>query len=114
VLKQIEHFKRVTGEVSVETPDRVHVEHIYPQTPPAERRWDNHEKYIGRLGNLTLLGKKLNISLQNADFRDKKIKYADSDLLLTKELLDYPDWNPQNIENRQAALSDVAVEIWKY
>ena len=114
VLKELEHYKRLTGEVGVETPSRVHVEHIYPQTPPADRRWDSHEKHIGRLGNLTLLGRKLNISLQNADFVTKKIKYEESDLLLTKELLEYDEWSPQTIEDRQMALSEAAVEIWKY
>jgi Protein of unknown function (DUF1524) len=86
------------------------VEHIYPQTPPADRRWDNHEKYIGRLENLTLHGRKLNISLQNADFTTKKTKYEEPDLLLTKELREYDECSSQIIEDRQAALS----EVWKY
>ena len=32
LLREIEHVKRRTQEVAVEETDRVHVEHIYPQT----------------------------------------------------------------------------------
>lgn len=42
LLSEIEHAKRQTEEVKVEGTDRVHVEHIYPQAPPAGGRWENH------------------------------------------------------------------------
>lgn len=71
LLIEIEHAKRRTQEVAVEGTDRVHVEHIYPQTPDAPR-WPNHAQVINRLGNLTLLGKRLNTSIKNSDFRTKK------------------------------------------
>ena len=54
LLREIEHAKRVTGEVAVEAPDKVHVEHIYPQTP-SSAKWPNHTQMINRIGNLTLL-----------------------------------------------------------
>ncbi len=114
ILKEIEHYKRITGEVGVETPDRVHIEHIYPQTPPEDRRWENHEKYVGRLGNLTLLARRLNESLKNADFAIKKEKYSESDLLITKELLVLESWDPAAIDRRQEELSQLAANIWKY
>ena len=49
-----------TAEVTVAGADRVHVEHIYPQSPLEGNRWEEHDRYVGRLGNLTLLDKRLN------------------------------------------------------
>src|SRR6266540_3044141 len=80
LLREIEHAKRQTQEVAVEGTDRVHVEHIYPQAPDGPK-WPNHAQVINRLGNLTLLGKRLNTSIKNADFATKKTEgYAGSDI----------------------------------
>ncbi|GAA2748313.1 DUF262 domain-containing protein [Terrabacter aerolatus] len=115
LLREIEHAKRVTGEVSVELGDRVHVEHIYPQTPETGAKWQNHAQMINRLGNLTLLGKRLNTSIKNADFATKKEKgYTGSDILLTKELLQRDDWSPGAVEARQREMSALAFGIWSF
>jgi hypothetical protein len=47
LLRELEHAKRRTQELSVEGTDRVHVEHIYPQTPDGAR-WPNHAQMINR------------------------------------------------------------------
>lgn len=114
LLREIEHAKRATGEVSVEAPDKVHVEHIYPQTP-AGPRWQNHAQMINRLGNLTLLGKRLNISVRNADFPTKKRKaYEPSDILMTKELVALADWDADAVAARQDELSAWIFDIWGF
>ncbi len=113
VLKELERYKRKTMEVVVEAPDRVHVEHIYPQNPSSGSRWPNHEQYIDRLGNLTLLSRTLNEKLKNAKFDLKKSVYKDSDLYLTKELLGYARWNTGSVDKRQKELSACALKIWK-
>jgi hypothetical protein len=113
LLREIEHAKRRTRELAVEGTDRVHVEHIYPQTPTA--KWPNHSSVINRLGNLTLLGKRLNISIQNSDFVTKKAQgYGSSDLVLTKELLTYDTWNSATIDARQQELSNWVFDVWKF
>ncbi|MGH2778415.1 MAG: DUF262 domain-containing protein [Actinomycetota bacterium] len=115
LLREIEHAKRVTEEVAVELGDRVHVEHIYPQTPEVGERWQNHAQMINRLGNLTLLGKRLNTSIKNADFATKKEKgYKSSDILLTKELLAHDAWSPEAVEARQQEVSALVFGIWKF
>lgn len=112
LLREIEHAKRRTQEVSVEGTDRVHVEHIYPQTPATDP-WPNHRSVIDRLGNLTLLGKRLNSSVKNADFATKKAQaYEESDILMTQELIDRDEWNPAAIDERQRDLASYAFEIW--
>ena len=114
LLGEIEHAKRRTSEVSVESTDRVHIEHIYPQTP-AVSKWPNHAQTINRLGNLTLLGKRLNTSIKNADFATKKEKgYSSSDILMTKELLDFDEWTPASIDARQNELSKWIFEVWHF
>jgi hypothetical protein len=114
LLVEIEHAKRQTQEVGVEGTDRVHVEHIYPQTPDGPR-WPNHAQVINRLGNLTLLGKRLNTTIKNADFPTKKKEgYAASDILMTKELLPVNTWDTAAIDERQGELSQWVFDIWKF
>lgn len=113
LLREIEHAKRQTDEVSVEGSDRVHVEHIYPQTPTSP--WPNHRAMIDRLGNLTLLGKRLNTSIKNADFATKKEQaYEGSDILMTKELLGLDEWTSEAIDERQRELSTAVFAIWHF
>jgi len=114
LLREIEHAKRRTQEVAVEGTDRVHVEHIYPQTPDGPK-WPNHAQILNRLGNLTLLGKRLNTSIKNADFGMKKTNgYADSDIVMTKELLALDTWDTTAIESRQRELSQWVFDIWRF
>lgn len=114
LLREIEHAKRRTQEVAVEGTDRVHVEHIYPQTPDVPK-WPNHAQVINRLGNLTLLGKRLNTSIKNAGFETKKASgYAESDLLLTKELMAIEAWDAAAIDQRQHELSNWVFDIWNF
>jgi len=115
LLREIEHAKRATQEVTVDAPDRVHVEHIYPQTPTPGTKWPNHSQVINRLGNLTLLGKRLNTAIKNADFATKKEQgYQSSDLLLTNELLPIDVWDVGAIDARQVELSSWICGIWTF
>lgn len=115
LLRQIELAKRATQELAVEAPDRVHVEHIYPQTPLEGQRWANHAAVINRLGNLTLLGKRLNATVKNADFETKKEKaYATSDIVMTKELLEYEAWSAESVNRRQTELASWAFALWRF
>jgi Protein of unknown function DUF262/Protein of unknown function (DUF1524) len=114
LLREIEQAKRKTQELEVSGTDRVHVEHIYPQTPDGPR-WPNHAAAVNRLGNLTLLGKRLNTSIKNADFATKKEKgYAGSDILMTQELLALNAWNSDAIDERQRELSKWVFAIWHF
>lgn len=113
VLRELEHCKRETQELQVtESPKKVHVEHIYPQTPRGDQRLPNHDAIVVRLGNLTLLARPLNQSIGNAPFVEKKGVYQQSDLLLTKELTQYEEWNAETIAERQERMSELASQIW--
>ncbi len=112
LLRKLEQQKRVTEELDIAVPSRVHVEHIYPQTPPDERRLPQHERWVNRVGNLTLLSARINAELRNADFPAKKVRYEASQLELTKELLGFDEWSTELITRRQAELAQLVPEIW--
>ena len=114
MLRSIDATVATTAEVTVAGADRVHVEHIYPQSPPAGSKWSDHDKYVTRLGNLTLLDKRLNEGIKNADFPTKKEKaYKDSRLEITKALLEYDAWSPESVTKRQDRLCEQAEGIWQ-
>ena len=113
LLREIEIAKRRTQEMDVSGTARVHVEHIYPQTPQEGQKWPNHAAVINRLGNHTLLGKRLNTAIKNADFATKKREaYEHSDILMTQELCAYDDWTTETIAQRQEELSTWIMRIW--
>lgn len=115
ILREIEQYLRTTEELDVAAPERVHVEHIYPQTPQPENRDPNHDTIINRIGNLTLLSAKLNTSIKNGPYKVKKPFYLKSELLLTNLIpRKYTDWNYISIINRARILADIALDIWKY
>lgn len=113
ILREIERSLRQTQELDVNPPDRVHLEHIYPQNPPADRKWPQHSELVHRLGNITLLDRRLNEQIKNADFATKKeLAYRNSELKITLQLLDYDDWSPDRINVRQELLARHASAIW--
>ena len=112
MLRELEKSLRSTQEVHVNPPDLVHLEHIYPQRPAGEP-WPDHATYVHRLGNLTLLDSRLNEQLKNADFAAKKERaYSQSELRITNELLDYDEWTPTQVEQRQAILCQRTLQLW--
>jgi hypothetical protein len=112
LLREIELKKRSTEELGVNPPSKVHVEHIYPQTPQDGQKWKNHAQMINRLGNLSLLSGSLNSSIRNSTFDKKLPFYAKSELILTRELIGVAEWNSSAIEDRQKAFSLLAPGIW--
>ncbi len=115
ILRVIESTRRTTEELEVALPPRVHVEHIYPQTPRPGEGWPEHTSVVNRIGNLTLLSRRLNTTIKNAAFAAKQPYYAQSELLITKDLARYgEDWSPSKINERQRALSGDVVSIWSF
>jgi len=113
LLRILELDRRATEEVDVAPPHRVHLEHIYPQRPMEGNRWPRHSQFINRLGNLTLLSRRLNQAIQNGSFETKRAAYSESELLLTRELDAVMEWGVEAIERRQANLAQRAMGIWR-
>src|SRR5450432_2789237 len=68
LLELFDQAIATTAEIDVAGAHRVHVEHIYPQNPKTEDKWEQHAAYVQRLGNLTLLDKRLNVQIKNGRF----------------------------------------------
>ena len=115
VLNQ--HMTAGTEELIV-NPDKekVNIEHILPETITAEWSQDfteaQHKAYLRRIGNLTLLGKKLNSKVANNPFSDKQKEYAKSEIKMSADLNEQKTWTPVEIDIRQAAFAKLAVKIW--
>ncbi len=97
---------------------RVNLEHILPQSlPPTWRNYFtvgiNPADYVYRIGNLTLLTKKVNSDVGDASFPDKRSQALDSSLLpLNQVFQSLSKWGNEEIEQRQVDLAKTAVQVW--
>lgn len=111
------------------------IEHILSFTPESEEVKNSIEDYDRvktMLGNLTLIEKPINRSIQNKGFDDKLPEYGKSKYYLTssihkidvigvntainrigKFLKEFNNWNDKTIEERQKLLYNLSLEIWK-
>jgi hypothetical protein len=96
------------------------LEHILPKRYGAaweESRKDfpgGIDKYVYRLGNMTLLAAKLNRDVGNAEFSIKQTVYKKDCLSITEKVLDAEKWTAEEIMNRQNWLASLAAKIWRY
>ena len=113
LLKKFEQHLRNTEEIDVAAPHRVHLEHIYPRNPLEGERWHRHAQLINRVGNLTLLSRRLNQSIRNGMFEAKRDAYQESELLQTRALAELAEWSAAAIDARQAEQANQARTLWK-
>ena len=128
VLEGIEGGLRTSKAESLTVPRGLTIEHIMPQdwhenwplpVDVADERTAAVERdhIIHTIGNLTLVNRRLNPSLSNAPWEDKR-KNLDQHtvLFLNKNLLDgAPDvWNEAGIVERARRLCEVAAMVWPY
>jgi len=92
------------------------VEHILPEN--ASNAWSkvtsdpDWDQYVGRIGNLTLLERKLNRQVGGKDFDIKRNAYKRSVYCLSKEV-DEKEWSLAAIEARSEIMAKRAVKIWR-
>ena len=90
----------------------VSVEHVMPQQPAPNSQWQNwvpdvqtHQRWVHRLGNLTLLSRNKNSAASNYEFEKKKIAYFTkggvSSFALTTQVLQHNTWTEQVMQKRQ-------------
>ena len=91
------------------------LEHIFPQNPSAE--WTNAselESYLWHLGNLTMLGERLNARVANLGFDNKKKTYAKSELEMAKQVTQYTTWDSAAILDRAKKMLPLIVQVWDF
>lgn len=93
------------------------IEHILPENAADE--WSEfateaeHEEYVSRLGNLTLLEPKKNRELGRASFSEKKAVYQESGYVMTQKVSECQEWTPNTIIRRQKDLANAAKTVWR-
>ena len=112
--------KQARGEsdpelVPNENAEQINLEHILPQNPV--NSWSHIDAetlnaYAQRLGNMTLLKTRLNSELRSSSFEVKKPRFATSEFLLTASVADNDSWGPNEIEERQKVMSELAISAW--
>ena len=90
----------------------VSVEHVMPQQPAPNSLWltwvpeaQAHQRWVHRLGNLTLLSRNKNSAASNYDFEKKKTVYFTkggvSSFALTTQVLQHNTWTVEVMQKRQ-------------
>ncbi len=98
------------------------IEHIMPQTLNTEWKealgsnWEEvHEKWQHCIANLTLTG--YNSKYSNRSFHDKKYMddgFSKSGLRLNQYIATFDKWTEDELNARNAKLSEMALRIWPY
>ena len=114
LLRKINNYD-ISETKIVDDSNRVHVEHILPKK--INEDWINfndedHETYLWRLGNLTLLGQEYNNRAKNKGFDKKKEIYKKSEIKMTRDLVSIDDWTTFTIVKRQKDFAEIALKIW--
>lgn len=113
-------------EMVIKSHRAVELEHIMPQTIDTKKAKEElgdwvsylgedaalHGEYLTKLGNLTMLGKKLNIVASNNPFEAKKVEYEKSEIAMTRELAANDSWGLKQIDVRTEKLTKQAVALW--
>lgn len=118
ILNNVE-LDKSPGEKTLLSNKVVWLEHILPRHPAPDSVWielfpneDERTEYAYKLGNYTLLLNKLNEKARNYSFSKKKELYKDSQIGLTLDLLNYPKWDKDVIDERTEMLFESAMSIW--
>ena len=122
VLYQFNHELSSDSD-DVKPIENLTLEHILPRNYSAhwkEREFfegDNVDEkiqdYVGRLGNLTLLNKKVNPSIRDKIFSDKKHAYKHSKLTINEETVcTETSWTAAIIARREDQFMELADKIW--
>lgn len=98
--------------------ENITIEHIFPQKP--DEGWINHfgndwEKYVNKLGNLTLVEGSLNSRMKNKPFEEKKKSMEEKGRefhFLNRELQNYTEWTVEKLEERHRKLKEKILEIY--
>jgi len=115
ILSKIEIYQ-YKNEIDPES-DLFTIEHILPENADdtwGEFTFEEINRSIYRIGNLTLLEKKLNRDADQKPYTEKKSVYLESNSELTKSIPEnFDSWNESKLAARQKDLAKHAKSIWK-
>jgi hypothetical protein len=118
ILSEINNLDEY-GEYKIDF-SNVNIEHVLPLNP--HKDWGLSKKeikeYVNKIGNLTLMHKKLNSSVGNRPIKDKIKALRESKIPITKKLVEkleklHYKWGEDQIAKRQKELADIAYyKVW--
>ena len=92
------------------------LEHILPRNPTTgtwvKFNGEDVSRYLKRLGNLCLLQRTGNSNLDNGSFDAKKELFGASPLIFTRDVAEFSEWSPDNVEARQRKMGEMAIRAW--
>lgn len=97
--------------------DTYNIEHIMPES--IDQGWDHiddrdHEQFLYRLGNMTILNKGVNRDLGNTGFETKREAFSKSEFKITQRISEENSmWDPDRIAAHQKWLARQATAIWR-
>ncbi len=115
ILFKIENY--VSGNNYDLDSDDYNIEHVLPEFP--ENDWSqftdrDHELFVYRIGNMTLMKANENRELGNKSFGQKKIVYINSIFEITQKIsTDNQGWTMERIAHRQKWMANQAKTIWR-
>jgi hypothetical protein len=115
IFSKIEEYK-FRNEISLDS-DLFSIEHILPES--ADEQWgefsqEEINRSVYRIGNLTLLEKKLNKTVDTLPYSEKIKRYEESNSRLTQSIPEhYDSWSESKVLARQKAIAREAKAIWK-
>lgn len=122
VSEQLARFILIQYEAKGRTGEfefgKVSLEHILPRTPEDISLWgmtpEEHQLYVGKLGNLALVGNRINTKASNRPFVEKKKILEKSEIKSTVEIAKKnKKWGKEEIQKRTKVLLDFVVSNWK-
>lgn len=115
LLAKIEYYQ-FRHEIDPES-DLFTIEHILPENALGawgEFNLDDIHRFVYRIGNLTLLEKKLNREAGQKPWSEKKLIFSQSSCSLTRAVAEnYDSWNENKLDSRQQNLAKQAKAVWK-
>lgn len=112
VLRKIANYQQ--KEIIINPNNTViHLEHIMPQKLGEWKISEElHQKYLNKIGNLTLLADEYNRSIKNKLIKEKSEMYSVSKIEMTNSLANHKEWTVSRIEERQLELFEIAKKVW--
>lgn len=94
----------------------VSLEHVFPKNPSDEWKDPSElEPLLWHIGNLTMLGNKLNEGVGNAGFQKKKDVFKKSEVTMTQDIAKhYTAWGKAEIEKRAEMLTKHVLSTWDF
>jgi len=113
ILLQYERSKSTEEKVVY----RPTLEHILPKNPERLSDWQvthpEHTDYVGKLGNLTLVGRKFNSAMSNKIYNEKRKELLKSEIKIANEIVKtYKKWGKEEIDKRGREILKFVFAKW--